>query len=184
MPKHYLPTDEEAINYLEEKKTKNPSLYSMKTAEFKGEQLATDIVLKSQALFSGKEPVDLNNSNEVRECLSRYFELCSRVRIYPSVMTLAVVGLGIDRGTLYKYMRKHNNETTKLIKKAQDVIADVLSSQALINNANPAMAIFQLKNNGLGFSDNYQIQPLPPEVEEEPDIEDIADKYMGSIPTD
>ena len=137
-------------------------LYKAQSDAHKTEALQQDIRTKSQLFFSADQlvPVDFNNLEDVKERTRIYLDACARAGAFPSIMGLAAYGYGVSRQALYWRLKNHPEaETSRFIDRVRDVIADVLTSAALMRNADAVTTIFVLKN-GLGFADRIELEPV------------------------
>lgn len=158
------------------------SVYKVDTDKHKGEQLKEDIQGKLNALkeIDLAGAVDWSNLEEVKQRTYLYIEACGNAEVFPSVMGLAVYGLGISRQALNQYLQRNDNPSTRFINQVKDIFADILTNASLYNNANSIQAIFQLKNH-FGHSDTVQFEAIPPIKKEQLsdiEIESIRDKYL------
>lgn len=156
-------------------------LYKAQSDAHKTEVLRQDICTKTALLYGAneKKAVDFNNLEDVQNRTLEYLEACAKTGAFPSMMGLAAYGFGVSRQALY-WQLKHNpnTETSHFLDRVRDLIADILSSAALMRNADAVTTIFVLKN-GLGFSDRVEIEPVTSQkVESEYSIEDIKKRYM------
>ena len=145
-----------------ESSPKKQSIYKTQSEAFKKAELATDIGRAINTLSSDCTRVDFYDIDDVRRRITDYFTACSQAGIYPSVQGLASYGFGISRQALNQWRNRPNNrgtEVANLIDRACDMMADILTNQALRNNANAIQAIFQLKNNH-AFADRVEIEPV------------------------
>lgn len=126
----------------------------------KAQALREDIAIKIEQLeaVNGRQKVDWQDLNLVKERTIAYFRACEKAACIPSVMGLAVYGFGVDRGTLNEFIRRYpETNSARFLLAVKDVIADVLTNAALNRRIDNVMSIFQLKN-GHGFRDSVEIQ--------------------------
>lgn len=121
--------------------------------------------------------VDLNDCKAVMERTRDYFYACANAKNPPSMLTYCSIGLGLTRGRVSDYCRKHSNPTTDFITRVSDLIADQISTGAMYGNLDNIMAIFQLKNLH-GFADNVRIEAAMQEQAPEIDEDALKQEYM------
>lgn len=170
---------DEMVEENKQGKKRNSSLYKIKSAEYKGEVLSNELTNTVEVLkqTSDKGKVDFDNIDEVKKRTFEYLNACAIAECFPSVMGLAVQGYGVSRQYLNRYIANHDNATADFIRLVKDEIADLLVNASLQNNANPIMAIFQLKNH-YEHSDKTQIEVGKKSLLDNlPNINDVMKKY-------
>ena len=161
-------------------KKNHKRMYKEMTDDHKKQELSELIARHAVTLAHSHErgKVNLKNIEEVKARTLEYLEACSLASSYPSVMGLAVHGLGMSREALERYLRTHDNHVTDYIKMVKDTFADILTNSSLYNNANPVQVIFQLKNH-FGHVDRLEVQAQTEQPRnEEYDVEEIKRKYL------
>ena len=95
--------------------------------------------------FDGRQKIQLENTKAVKAIAESYLESCAVNACFPSMTGLAMA-LGHTRTNLYIYMqKKQDDETAIFLTQFHDLLADILSENALKGNANNITAIFVLK---------------------------------------
>ena len=165
----------------EHKKGYARKIYKAESDKHKSEALQNDIRGKSALLYAANErqAVNFNDLEDVQNRTRKYLEACAASGTFPSMMGLAAYGFGVSRQAVYWHL-KHNPDapSSKFIDRVRDLIADVLSSAALMRNADNVTTIFILKN-GLGFSDRLEVEPVTNhEPEQTYDKTELLKRYL------
>ena len=171
---------------LEKQGGKTGNMYKALADEHKQEMLVADISFVSGYLGRRRTlrhpyQIDLNDVNSVEERTIAYFEACSESKHYPSVMSLCVMGYGLDIQAVELYLREHNNETTQYIKQVKNLIADIMTNASLYGNADSTSTIFQLKNLH-GFQDTVKIEAVTQDIDTKIDEQALFEEYAKYDP--
>lgn len=171
---------------LEKQGGRTGNMYKALADEHKQEMLVADISFVSGFLGRNrclKNPyqIDLNDFNMVEERTIAYFEGCSEAKHYPSVMSLCVMGYGMDIHSVDNYLREHNNQTTQYIKQVKNLIADIMTNASLYGNADSTSTIFQLKNLH-GFADTVKIEAVTQDIDTKIDEQALFEEYAKYDP--
>lgn len=154
------------------------------------QQVSNEAISKSirNALFNIKRAehtikVDLNDIESVRAVTGAYLESCAVESCFPSMTGLAMA-LGYTRRNLNYYMNNnHDTETGKFLIQVHDLLADILSENALKGNANNITSIFLLKAlYGLKETDNISLEVVQQAQYDEPEYTTgYKEKYKKMI---
>lgn len=134
--------------------------------------------------FNTLPPIDLTDTEQVRDRINTYFDICFKSDFKPTVSSLASV-LGLNRRELYGLLvqdanrfnylvSKINDDTLYLIKKAYGSMEQLWESYMLNGKINPVSGIFLGKNH-YGYVDkvDYVVQAKPTMSED-----DLLDRYL------
>ena len=127
--------------------------------------------------------VDLKNTEQVRERIRTYFEICAEDDMKPSVAGLAVA-LDTDRTYLFDLRtgrRGKNTEVADLLKKAVQLLDLQMVDYMQNGKINPVSGIFLMKNN-FGYTDKQEVVITPNNpMGESQDDEELRQKYLESV---
>lgn len=135
-------------------------------------------------------PLDLESDEAVSERISMYFERCADDDMKPTITGLALY-LGVDRKTLYNWVSgsTRSNSRLLLIKKAYEIVENMMESYMTNGKINPVSGIFLMKNH-FGYQDKQDIAvtPINPLGDESGTPEQLQEKYLDIVdvqePTD
>lgn len=144
MPKRKEPqTFPQMIEYGETTKKKS-KLYKAQSAEFVDERL-TNLIAKTAyelAQIADTEPVELADTERVKERTMLYLRACQETAVIPSITGLAV-SMGLSRQAVYDCIwRQSPLSTAKWLELCRDTFSDLLSNAALRNDCNSIVSIF------------------------------------------
>lgn len=108
--------------------------------------------------------IDINSDEQVEQRINDYFDYCIEAQLRPTVEGLGIA-LGIDRKTLYnwetgKTRAQFSDYRFRIIKKAKDYIAFLMSDLVMEGKINPVTWIFYAKNY-FGMSDKQEVVLTP-----------------------
>lgn len=162
-------------------------IYKAASDQHKGEELEASLEANIEALKASRRrgAVDWNDLEAIENRTYDYLTACARSQTYPSVMGLAVHGLGVSRQALNDFLTRYpDSPSAKFINMAKDCFADILTNASLFRNADPVSTIFQLKNH-FSHTDRVQLEPVKLEspLGHTLSAEEIAEKYKD-LPED
>lgn len=171
---------------LEKEGGRTGNMYKALADEHKQEMLVADISFVSgflgrQRALRNPYQVDLNNFEQVEERTISYFEACAEAKHFPSMMSLCVMGFGLDMTTVNTYIREHNNQTTQYLKQTNNLIADIMTNASMFGNADNTSVIFQLKNLH-GFQDTVKIEAVSSDIDTQIDEKALFEEYAKYDP--
>lgn len=152
------------------------------------ERLKREGISKSVVFYShiarAEKRIDLNDIEQLRSAAEGYFAACGAAEQIPTMIGLSAA-LGWSRKAVYEYIRLHpGTPTGQLLQRLQSVCAAVLESAGLNRQVSEPLAIFLLKNAGLGLTDRAEIEVVPQtqtpyQADDTP--EEIARKYLEGM---
>lgn len=107
-------------------------------------------------------PIEIGDAQAVEERLSQYFDICARNGMKPNIAGLASA-LGISRQYIWEIANNKTNVSQKVvytIKKAQQLINQMMEDYMMAGKINPVSAIFLMKNN-MGYKDQQEVVLSP-----------------------
>lgn len=154
-PDGNIMTESEMIEYGKSKKATS-KVYKGEVMQLTDDAIST-IVSRglSELEHADRQKIDMADADMVKEVSRGYLKSCADTATLPSVAGLARA-MGVDRNTLYLWMKKRDTETGKWLLMCQDLFSDLLSDGALKNNVNPIVSIF-LQKAQYGLRDNVTI---------------------------
>ena len=144
-PKNEPMTKEEMIEAGQQ--SKGTRIYKAQSKEVTDKAIRQSInnAIEDVKRFDGQAKVKLEDTARVKAIAEAYLESCAVNACFPSMTGLAMA-LGHTRTNLYIYMqKKQDDETAIFLTQFHDLLADILSENALKGNANNITAIFVLK---------------------------------------
>ena len=178
-PKGTIMTESEMIEYGKEKKATS-KVYKGEVMQLTDDAIKT-IVSRGLAEIevADRQKIDLSDSDMVKAVSKTYIKACADTSTLPSIAGLARA-MGVDRGTLYYWMKRRDTETGRWLLMCQDLFSDLLSDGALKNTVNPIVSIF-LQKAQFGLRDNNpaEIDFLQADSEYERPGYDYKDKYRA-----
>lgn len=112
--------------------------------------------------FRELPPVHKEDTEEIRERLGNYFEVCTDRGVLPTVESMGLV-LGVSRQTMWKWQQSEC-DAGLLVARAKEVINAVIATATINGKINPVYSIW-LQKNHFGYSDTQTLQ-----------VENITDK--------
>ena len=137
--------------------------------------------------------IDLNNSEQVKERLNKYFEIHARNDMKPTVAGLGLALNGMDKRRLWEIkvgaLKGGTTEwnlptlTLELIQKAYKILENQWENYMQNGKINPVSGIFLGKNN-FGYQDKTEYV-VTPNVNNDSDYnaDDIKKRYLSNSPT-
>lgn len=177
--------DTEIVEQVERKKRKRPDLAERNTVHVDGKELKSQIEF-SMILFNLPQ-IDTNDSAEVQARLTEYFGLCAQYEVKPSFAGMASA-LGVERTILWKWCNdmvpSKPREVVNTIKKAKNMLNQMLENWMQNGQVNPVVGIFLGKNN-FGYADKSEVVLTPNNpLGEQKDRNEIEARYRDIISTD
>ena len=175
--------DTEIVEQVEKKKRKRPDLAERNSVHVDGKELKTQIEF-SMVLF-GLPQIDTNDAEAVKTRLTEYFGLCVQYEVKPSFAGMACA-LGVDRRTLWTWctggVKSKPREVIDTLKKAQDMLNQMLENWMQNGQVNPVVGIFLGKNN-FGYRDQTEVVVTPNQVNADvPTQAEIEARYRDALP--
>ena len=110
--------EEMAAQLMESKgRSKMSRLYPDAAKEVKQESLAAVVNQQRELLHMTKQRgrrIDLDNIDEVEECVNTYLDSCLRASVFPSMMGFAAAS-GWSRKSVYQYINKHSTPSARYL---------------------------------------------------------------------
>lgn len=129
--------------------------------------------------------VDIHNPEEVRQRTYEYFKACADNDMKAGMAAYAGA-LGYSRVEIYNILKgntKSHPDVLNTIKKAKNLVEQQYESYMSNNKINAVAGIFLLKNNFEDYTDKQEVEiKAVPLLGEEANPEEIAQKYMESLP--
>lgn len=136
--------------------------------------------------------VDFTKPEQVEERLLQFFELHAQNDMKPTVMGMGLA-LGVDRRRLWEMksgvakggLTPYDlpTETLDLIKRAYDILENLMENYAQNGKINPVSAIFLMKNN-FGYQDKTEYVLTPnTHSDSDYDADDIKKRYLTDSAT-
>ena len=127
--------------------------------------------------------VSMANTEEVRQRINEYFNICAEDDMKPSVAGLALA-LDVERSYLWMLregVKGKNPDVVNLLKKAVQILDNQMVDYMQNGKINPVSGIFLMKNS-FGYTDKQEvvITPQSPLVDQK-DTKAIEEKYRDSI---
>ena len=158
--------------------------YSPKQTQQIRKAAVQDVLLaQTDLLQKSSTRVDLRDTEEVRRVTQEFMRICCDVGILPTAEGLCA-RLGMTRQNFYRFIRENpENETATFLNQTRLLWASARAGLAERGLLDSPMAIFLLKNSGIGMSDRHEIEM---DVEQKKDRPDWAvgmseDKYRAEI---
>ena len=170
--KQILPVEEQAAKMEESK-----GLRRMKNVENRDLDEEKQFHLETLRRLAQRKTINFKDFDDVVENTENYFDACFRAGVVPSIMGLAIRGYGMSSSHLKEYLDRNNDESTRYIRRALDLIADIITDNGYKDVKAITMGIFQLKNH-YGHADKVEVQTTV-KHEEEMSIEDISKRYSA-----
>jgi len=144
-PKNPPMTQEEMTEVVQQKRSSR--IYRAESQEIADQGISKSVInaLSELKQADGRTKINMDDTNMVKSRIEAYLETCAVNSSLPSMTGIAMI-LGYTRTGLYLYMEKQNTETSRYLQLVHDKLADILSENALKNNANNITAIFLLKS--------------------------------------
>ena len=131
--------------------------------------------------------VDFTKPEQVEERLLQFFELHAQNDMKPTVMGMGLA-LGVDRRRLWEMksgvakggLTPYDlpTETLDLIRRAYDILENLMENYAQNGKINPVSAIFLMKNN-FGYQDKTEYVVTPNmQTDSDYNAEDIKKRYL------
>jgi len=128
------------------------------------------------------DDIDINNEDQLRERISKYFGFCVTNNIKPSVAGLALA-LNVSKETIFRMVRgditserKYTASTVKIIRKIYLLFDSLWTDYMQHGQINPASGIF-LGKNLFGYRDVVEAVVSPGASASLPTPEELASKY-------
>lgn len=174
--------DTEIVEQIEKKKRKRPDLAERNSVHVDGKELKSQIEF-SMTLFN-LPSIDTNDAGAVQARLTEYFGLCVQYEVKPSFAGMASA-LGVDRMTLWRWCNEQGGgkprEVRDTIKKARDMLNQMLENWMQNGQVNPVVGIFLGKNN-FGYADKSEVVLTPNNpLGDQKDRSEIEARYRDSI---
>ena len=147
------------------------------------------LIVATQADLLTKAPVrtDLNDVIAVKAVTEALMQKCAALGCLPNFELLAC-SLGLSRRRLYRFLEEHAESETALYLDTVRTGWSAARQMAMDAGAcNVVSGIFVLKNSGLGFVDNTQLEITQPKSPLESSLEQtqtIKAKYLDALPDD
>lgn len=131
--------------------------------------------------------IDLRNVDQVKDRTMKYFSICEKNDMKPSVAGLALA-LGIERTTLWKIRTKQEGgypaEVINTLKRAVQIINAMMEDYMQNGKINPVSGIFLMKNN-MDYTDKQEVVVTPNNpMGDTTDIKQLEERYRDSIVVD
>lgn len=124
--------------------------------------------------------IDTKNIEQLKERITRYFEICAEDDMKPSVAGLALA-IGVDRRTLWKWTQSENSDRVDTVKRAYAILDLQMNDYMQNGKINPVSGIFLMKNN-FGYQDKQDVIITPNNpLGETVDQKQLEDKYIDSV---
>lgn len=143
-PKGEIMTRDEMIELGMKKRTES-RIYKGEAMQLNDNAIST-IVNRGLAeiINADRQKIDMSDSEMVKTVSKAYIQACADTATLPSIAGLARA-MGVNRHTLYHWMKQKNTETGRWLLMCQDLFSDLLADGALKNNINPIVSIFLQK---------------------------------------
>lgn len=180
------PLSAEAMLVEAKKKRASSQLYKAENQQVNNEAISKTIRNAAAQIKQAENTtrVNLDNAEMVKAITGAYLEACAVESCFPS-MTGVSMALGHTRRNIYYYMKKKpDTETGMFLAQVHDLLADILSENALKGNANNITSIFLLKSlYGLRETDNIAIEVSNAQEDDTMnESDDYKQKYRNLIP--
>lgn len=167
----------------EKKKRKRPDVSERCSVHVDPKELSQQIEF-SMTLFNLPD-IDTNDAEAVKHRLGEYFVLCNQYEMKPSFAGMASA-LGTDRRRLWEWcndaISTKPKEVTDTLKKARDMLNQMLENWMQNGQVNPVVGIFLGKNN-FNYKDQSEVVVTPRNpLGEIRDREELEEVYKSSIP--
>ena len=183
-PKNAMMTPTEMIE-MGKQNRKTSTIYKAESAQINDEAIAKTVMKGFAELANAErtQKIDLSDINLVKDISLEYIKACADSSSFPTLSGLARA-MGVNRSTLYHWMRKKDTETGQWLMLCHDLYSDVLAELTLRNNCNPVVGIFlQKAMYGLSETDNVVLisQIQSDESAEDYTPQNYKDKYIDLI---
>lgn len=127
--------------------------------------------------------VSMANTEEVRQRINEYFNICAEDDMKPSVAGLALA-LDVERSYLWMLregVKGKNPDVVNLLKKAVLILDNQMVDYMQNGKINPVSGIFLMKNS-FGYTDKQEVVITPQSpLGDQKDTKAIEEKYRDSI---
>ena len=171
-PKGEPMTKDEMMDVLQQKRS--TKLYKAQTQELADEAISKTVsdALDELKRAESKPKINLNDTEMVKTIVEAYIETCAANSSIPSMSGIALM-LGYSRMGLYKYLERQETETSRYLQTVHDLLADILSKNALRKNTDNITAIFLLKAM-FGFRDTQSVEFVNNTPNTSPTVDEIT----------
>lgn len=106
-------------------------------------------------------PIDISDEKQVKQRIEEYFMHCIQDDMKPTVVGCSAA-LGIDRHTFNDWCKGNTRAATHTatVKKAKEILENMMENYMLNGKINPVSGIFLLKNN-FGYQDKQEVVLTP-----------------------
>lgn len=152
--------EDEVLDIVKKKRTR-PDKAEQWQLKVDGKELQTQIDF-AVTLFNLPD-IDTNDAKAVQNRLGEYFTLCNQFQMKPSFAGMASA-LGVDRATLWKWCNdltpSKPRSVVDTVKKARNMLNNMLESWMQNGQVNPVVGIFLGKNN-FNYADKTEVEITP-----------------------
>lgn len=180
------PMTTEMILLEAERKRTTSKLYKAENQEISNVAISKSVrnAIKEIKRAENTSKISLDDVQAVKQITQAYLECCAVESCFPSMTGLSMA-LGHTRQSVYHHMKVHQNtESGQFLTQVHDLLADILSENALKGNANNITSIFLLKSlYGMRETENIAIE-VSQTYEDEYDnrSDDFKKRYRNLIP--